>query len=248
MNKKYSNNNNGASPKVNSKPKAPGLIPPERIGEILAATKDNPELIDYLLRSLVANPRRIAVAYHGSYCRLLDYHLSPKRPDLPLVVSRYSGALLSESWGKYRGGYSTHGIFDVAAVILDRTAKRDFPIVYRRVREAYNAFKREPVASEAERRARWLESVQGTKERLFLYCEPFFGLSIRRSPTARALWKKLSPEIKEEEFGGSAKTFLDFLKYLAFEDLTEKPFRVSEHRYATGNRNSRFLFRGKNTS
>jgi hypothetical protein len=50
-----------------------GLIPKENIGEIFNATKNNPPLVLYLLRSFVKNPRRISIRYWRKSCRLLDY-------------------------------------------------------------------------------------------------------------------------------------------------------------------------------
>src|ERR1700756_774045 len=90
-------NNNGHSPEGNANFK----IPKEKIGEILNATKNNPELIDYMLRGWVKNPRRIAVNYRGTYCRLLDHHILPEI-GFPLYVSRVNGSVLPESWGERR--------------------------------------------------------------------------------------------------------------------------------------------------
>ena len=219
-----------------------GLIPREDIGEILAATKNYPELIDYLLRSWVKNPRRIAISYTGTYCRLLDYRVLPN-VELPLFVSRVSGAVLSESWGEHRTGGLANGIFDVCAIIYGLTEKRDFPKVYLIVRKTYEAFKRLPGATEESNQENALETVRYTKELLVPYFRSFFSNSIRQAPKARRLWKVLPLEIREEEFGGSAFTFLRFLEHLAREDRTEKPFRVIEHRY--GNKNgSRFRLIG----
>ena len=214
-----------------------GLISREEIGEILVATKDSPELIDFLLASWVKSPRRICRGYHGTYCRLLDYRISPERPDLCLYISRMSGAVLSESWGEHRKGGLPNGIFDAAAIIFDLTAKKDFPKVYRIVREGYEAFKRLPAPNEALEREIKLKIMRGKKER----CLPSFP-STRKTFSARQLWQAFPIEIREEEFGGSFYRFKDILEYLAREDPTDGPFRVE--RIPNGNDSSRFRLIG----
>jgi hypothetical protein len=207
-----------------------GKISREEIGEIFAATTQNEALIDYLLRSWVKDPRRIAVHYHGTLCRLLDYEVIPGI-GIPLHVSRVSGSVLSESWGKHRVGGLRHGIFDVAAVIFGLTEKKDFPKVYFIVRKAYEAWKHLPVLTKAEAEEIKTKIVQRAKDRLLSCFVPFYSDSIRKAPSAQKLWQVLPSDVRDEEFGGSFRRFREFLEYLAEEDPTEGPFRVSCHPY-----------------
>lgn len=205
-----------------------GKISREAIGEIFAATTNEqygPELIDYFLRAWVKNPKRIALAYHKSYCRLLDYHFPGE--EFPLYVSRVSGSVLSESWGEHRTGGLGHGIFDVAALLHGLPGKKDFPKVYAIVRETFEEALRSPRPSEAEIGEMQKVALAHLKERLLPYFAPLYSTVIRRAPSAAKLWKPLPLEIKEEEFGGSFRRFREFLLSLDLEDPTEGPFRVS---------------------
>jgi hypothetical protein len=127
-----------------------GLVPWEDIGEILSATKNNSHLIYFLLCAFVKDPRRIAIRYQGKSARLRGYRISPDL-DYDLEVSLMSGTVLSKSWGKPRGDWLKNGIFDVAQIV-HRLERKDFPQVYRIVREAYDDFKRRPPLSEAQAR------------------------------------------------------------------------------------------------
>jgi hypothetical protein len=151
--------------------------------------------------------------------------------------------VLSKSWGRYGEGGLRNGIFDAATLIL-QLGKKDFPEVYRRVRERYEEYKRlreicaaVPEEAEALRRKTNIDNLSRIKER----CLPYFA-STRETFSARQLWDKLPGEIKEETFGGSFYRFSDFLKDLADEDPTEGPFRVE--RIANGKDRSRFRLLG----
>lgn len=230
-----------------------GLVPQKDRAEIRAFVKNYPAFIEYLLRALVENPRRIYRNYSGTVYELPDYHT----PDSPysLFVSGVNGSVLPESWGERRERGKTidtkSDIFDVVKIIRGLWGEKDFPLIYRIVEALYRDFKRLPVPTEEAIRENALRFVRRRKELFCPYFAPFFGSSIRKAPTAGKLWKTLPSKIRLEEFGGSFRAFRDFLLELALEDPTEEFFEVTEHSYSTGNRNSRFTLNektGKSTS
>jgi hypothetical protein len=222
-----------------------GLVPKEDIGEIFNATRNNPQLILFLLRAFARNPARILVSYTGKLAELPDYPANPNAP-VPLVVSLMSGTVMSKSYGEHRGEGGKNGIFDAVAIMTGLMGKWYFPQVYRRVRKAFDEFKSYPPLSPEQVEEIRLEALRRKKERIFSYVEPFFGLRIRRSPKARTIWKTLPLEVQEEEFGKSPPRFKDFLSALASEDASGELFRVIEHLYSANVTRFQFIGTRKN--